>query len=219
MTESQKASPREPLADTLQAAPVVSSRTVFDGHVWDVRRESFEYNGEAIERDYVDHTGAVAVLAIDEHDRVLLIKQYRHPVRTREWELPAGLLDIRGESPLRAAQRELAEETDLEATDWSVLSEFYTSPGGSNEAIRIYLARGLSATPETFERTHEEADIELRWASLDEAVDAVMNRDLQNSILAIGVLAAHVARGRDWHGLEAGDVIWPRHPKSEAFPA
>lgn len=219
MTESQQASPREPLADTLQAAPVVSSRTVFDGHVWDVRRESFEYNGEAIERDYVDHTGAVAVLAIDEHDRVLLIKQYRHPVRTREWELPAGLLDIRGESPLRAAQRELAEETDLEAADWSVLSEFYTSPGGSNEAIRIYLARGLSATAETFERTHEEADIELRWASLDEAVDAVMNRELQNSILAIGVLAAHVARGRGWRGLEAGDVIWPRHPKSEAFPA
>lgn len=219
MAESQKASHREPLADTLQAAPVVSSRTVFDGHVWDVRRESFEYNGEVIERDYIDHTGAVAVLAIDDEDRVLLIKQYRHPVRARDWELPAGLLDIRGESPLRAAQRELAEETDLEASDWSVLSEFYTSPGGSDEAIRIYLARGLSSTAKPFERTHEEADIELRWVPLTEAVDAVMARDLQNSILAIGVLAAHVAQSRGWHGLEAGDVLWPRHPKSEASRA
>ncbi len=208
-----------PLADTPQAVAVLSSSTVFTGRVWDVRRETFEYNGAVIARDFVDHTGAVAVLAIDEVERVLLIKQYRHPVRTREWEIPAGLLDVRGESPLLAAQRELAEEADLEASDWSVLSEFYTSPGGSDEAIRIYLARGLSATAEPFPRSDEEADIELRWVSLDEAVDAVMARELQNPSLVVGVLAATVARSRGWQGLEAGDVIWPRHPKSEAFGA
>lgn len=209
--------PREPLADTRQAARVLSSSTVFDGHVWGVRRESFDYNGTVIEREFIDHTGAVAVLALDENERVLLIKQYRHPVRTRDWEIPAGLLDIRGESPLRAAQRELAEEADLEATDWSVLSEFYTSPGGSDEAIRIYLARGLSATAEPFPRSEEEADIEVRWVDLDELVDAVMARRLQNPSLVIGALAANVARSRGWQGLDAGDVSWPRHPKSEAL--
>ena len=88
--------PREPLADTRQAARVLSSSTVFDGHVWDVRRERFEYNDAVIEREYIDHPGAVAVLAIDDEERVLLIKQYRHPVRTRDWEIPAGLLDIAG---------------------------------------------------------------------------------------------------------------------------
>ncbi len=214
---SSAESPREPLADTRQAARVLSSSTVFDGHVWGVRRDRFEYNGAVIEREYVDHTGAVAVLAIDDQERVLLIKQYRHPVRTRDWEIPAGLLDIRGESPLRAAQRELAEETDLAASDWSVLSEFYTSPGGSDEAIRIYLARGLTPTAEPFPRSDEEADIELRWVGLDELVDAVMARRLQNPSLVIGALAAIVARSRGWQGLEAGDVSWPRHPKSEAL--
>ena len=207
------------LRDEPVEVDVLSSTREFAGRVWDIRRERFAIAGIEVVRDFVDHTGAVAVLAIDAAERVLLIKQYRHPVRTRDWEIPAGLLDVRGESPLLAAQRELAEEADLEASEWSVLSEFYTSPGGSDEAIRIYLARGLSPTAEPFPRSDEEADIELRWVSLDEAVDAVMARDVQNPSLIVGVLAAVVARSRGWQGLEAGDVIWPRHPKSEAFGA
>ena len=115
---------------------------------------------------------------------MLLIKQYRHPVRTREWEIPAGLLDVDGEDPLAAAQRELAEEADLVAAEWAVLADFVTSPGGSDEAIRIYLARGLSATPEAFAREDEEADMELRWVPLDECVDAVLARRVQNPSLA-----------------------------------
>lgn len=212
MTES-------PLEDTRTDVDIRSSERAFDGMVWGVRRDEFDYNGSDITREYVDHTGAVAVFALDENDRVLLIKQYRHPVGMREWEIPAGLLDIADEDPLVAAKRELAEEADIQAADWAVLSEFYTSPGGSDEAIRIYLARGLSPTAEPFPRSDEEADIELRWVSLDEAVDAVMARDVQNPSLVIGVLAAMVARSRGWQGLEAGDVIWPRHPKSEAFGA
>jgi 8-oxo-dGTP pyrophosphatase MutT (NUDIX family) len=197
---------------------IVSSEVVFDGHVWDIRRETFRLDGHEITREYMDHTGAVAVLALDERDRVLLIKQYRHPVRTRDWELPAGLLDLDGESPLLAAQRELAEEADLVAEDWALLNEFMSSPGGSNEVIRTYLARGVSAAPDVFARTEEEAGIELRWVPLDDAVDAVLSRDLQNSILAIAVLSAQAARARGWQNLGAAESPWPRHPLERTRP-
>ena len=177
------------LVDEPSAVTVLSSQVEFHGHVWDVRRDHFEYGSSSIAREYVDHTGAVAILALDEDDRAMLIRQYRHPIARRDWEIPAGLLDIDGEDPLLAAQRELAEEADLQASDWSLLSDIFTSPGGSSEAIRIYLARGLSATA-AFDRTEEEAELETRWVSLDDAVDAVLNRRLGNSILGIAVLAA-----------------------------
>jgi 8-oxo-dGDP phosphatase len=204
-----------PLEDEPQFADVTSSEIVFEGKVWDVRSDTFGYNGDAIVREYVDHTGAVAVLAIDDHDRVLLIKQYRHPVRMREWEIPAGLLDITGEEPLVAAKRELAEEADISATEWNVLAEFYTSPGGSNEAIRIYLARGISEL-DAFERIDEEADIELRWVPLDECVDAVLDRRIQNPSLVIALLAANTAKQRGWASLGPADAAWPRHPSNLA---
>ena len=202
------------LSDDPASVDIERSDVVYPGVVWDIRRDAFAYNDGTIVREYVDHTGAVAILALDAEDRVLLIKQYRHPVRTRDWEIPAGLLDIAGEPPLLAAQRELAEEADLSAAQWDILAEFYTSPGGSDEAIRIYLARDLSATAQPFERTEEEADIEVRWVPLDDAVSAVLARRVQNPSLAIGVLAAHAARARGWRTLGAGDAAWPRHPKS-----
>ena len=191
---------------------VSASDLVFDGRVWAVRRETFTLDGESIVREFVDHPGAVAILALDERDRVLLIKQYRHPVRSRDWELPAGLLDLDGESPLAAAQRELAEEVDLVAEHWNLLSEFMTSPGGSNEVVRIYLARGVSAAPEVFARTEEEAGIELRWVPLDEAIDAVLSREVQNAILCLAVLTAAAGRDRGWQNLGPADAPWPRHP-------
>ncbi|TBN56489.1 NUDIX hydrolase [Glaciihabitans arcticus] len=200
------------LKDELTNLEIVESERVFQGRVWDVRRETVKFGDGEIVRDFVDHTGAVAVLALDENDRVCLIRQYRHPVRAREWELPAGLLDLEGESPLIGAQRELAEEVDLVAADWSVLADFQTSPGGSNEALRIYLARGLSDAPEAFARTDEEAELEKHWASLDEIVDAVLARDVQNSILVIGALAAQASKARGWSTLAPGDAPWPRHP-------
>jgi 8-oxo-dGTP pyrophosphatase MutT (NUDIX family) len=195
---------------------VISSEIVFEGRVWDIRRDIFRLDDHEIAREYMHHTGAVAVLAIDERDRVLLIRQYRHAVRTLDWELPAGLLDVTGESPLLAAKRELAEEADLVAENWSLLSEFMSSPGGSNEVIRTYLARGVSAAPAVFARTEEEAGIELRWVPLDDAVDAVLSRDLQNAILAIAVLSAQAARSRGWQTLGAADAPWPRHPIERA---
>jgi 8-oxo-dGTP pyrophosphatase MutT (NUDIX family) len=204
----------ELLHDELDAAPVTSSEVVFEGKVWDVRRDTFGYNGSSIVREYVDHTGAVAVLALDEQGRVLLIKQYRHPVRAREWEIPAGLLDVDGEDPVLAASRELAEEADVAAAEWNVLAEFYTSPGGNNEAIRIYLARGLSTIDDAFHRTDEEADMELRWVPLEELIDAVLERRVQNPSLVIATLAAHTARERGWKTLAPADAPWPRHPSN-----
>jgi len=203
----------DPIADESFSPEVLSTEVPFEGKIWDIRRDEFLYNGEKITREYVAHTGAVAILALDDQDRVLLIKQYRHPVRHREWEIPAGLLDVRGEQPLAAAKRELAEEADLVAEQWNVLGEFYTSPGGNNEAIRIYLARGISAAESTFDRTDEEADMEVRWVALDEIVDAILSRRVQNPSLIVGVLSARVARENGWSQLGAADEPWPRHPK------
>jgi ADP-ribose pyrophosphatase len=192
---------------------IVSSETAFEGKIWNVRRDVFRYNGDEITREYVDHTGAVAVLALDDDGRVLLIRQYRHPVRHRDWEIPAGLLDQDGERPLLAAQRELGEEADLEAEEWNVLADVFTSPGGNVEAIRIYLARGIRSTGSAFAREAEEADIEVRWVPLDEAVDAVLQRRVHNAPLIIALLAARTARDQGWSTLGAPDEPWPSHPK------
>lgn len=208
----ETAEPAEPLRDEAADVTVTDSAVVYHGRVWDVRRDEVDYNGETIVREYVDHTGAVAVLALDDDGRVLLINQYRHPVRAREWEIPAGLLDIPGEDALAAAQRELAEEADLVAERWNVLAEFETTPGGSDEAVRIYLARGLSAASETFARTAEEADIRVRWVNLDDLVDAILRRDVQNPSLTVGGLAAHTSRARGWATLAPADAPWPLRP-------
>ena len=208
--------PVDELADERIDLPIVSSEVVFKGAIWDVRRETFDYNGDQITREFVDHTGAVSVLAVDDEDRVLLIKQYRHPIRSREWEIPAGLLDVADEDPLEAAKRELAEEVDLSADSWSVLSDYVTTPGGNNEAIRVYLARGLTDT-DAFAREDEEADIEKRWVPLDEALDAVVARRVQNPSLVVAVYAAFVARSRGWSTLAPADAPWPQREALRSF--
>ncbi|MFC4245026.1 NUDIX domain-containing protein [Gryllotalpicola reticulitermitis] len=203
----------ELIADEPFEAQVTESHRSFEGRVWDIRSETFAYNDGMLTRDFVDHTGAVAILALDDEGRVLLIRQYRHPVRHREWEIPAGLLDVEGESPLVAAQRELAEEADLTAGDWNVLAEIHTSPGGSSEAIRIYLARGLAPTATPYARTDEEADIETRWVPLEEVIDGILARRLQNPSLTVGALTAHASRERGWESLGSPEEPWTRRPR------
>ena len=200
------------LVDVPEHPPVVRRDVLHRGRVWDVVSEAFTYGGDTITREVVEHPGAVAILALDDDDRMLLIRQYRHPVRQRDWEIPAGLLDMAGERPLAAAQRELGEEADLAATEWSVLAEFLNSPGGSSETIRVYLARGLSAVP-AFERHDEEADIEVAWAPLDDVVEAVLARTVQSPSLVVGTLAAAAARARGWSTLGPGTEPWVRHPR------
>jgi ADP-ribose pyrophosphatase len=183
-----------PLADLRDPAEIVEAATVFEGKVFDVNRETARFHGGTMVREYSVHHGAVAVLAIDENDRVLLINQYRHPVRTRLWEIPAGLLDVEGEEPLEAAKRELAEETDLVAADWSDPITFFTSPGQSDEQVTLFEARGLSAAPHVHERTDEEAEIVLRWVTRDEALEAAFAGRIGNAILLIALLASHARR-------------------------
>lgn len=203
-----------PLRDELATPAVSASEVVFEGAVWDVRRDTFDLEGETLVREVVDHPGAVAVLALDEDDRALLIRQYRHPVAAHEWEVPAGLLDIAGEDPLVAAQRELAEEADVTADDWSVLVDYFTSPGGLTEAIRVYLARGLRPVPEgeRFQRDGEEAHLIHRYVPLDEVVAGVLAGDLHNSTLVIATMTARASREGGWTSLRPAGSRWPEHP-------
>ncbi len=183
-----------PESDALRDEPfepeVLQSDLVYEGAVWNVRDDRVRYGDGEIRRQYVAHTGAVAILALDDDGRVLLIQQYRHPIRHRDWELPAGLLDIPGEDPLAAAQRELAEEADLVAAHWEPLVSSWTTPGGNDEVIHVFLASGVSAASDAHARVDEEADIRVEWVPLDSAVAAVLDGRMRNGILGIGVLAA-----------------------------
>jgi len=208
--------------DRLAPAPVVASETVFTGRVWDVVRDTVDLDGAGhgsghgageVVREYQRHPGAVGVLALDERGRVLLLSQYRHPVRHVLWELPAGLLDVEGEPPAAAAARELAEEADRRAGTWHVLLDWFFSPGGSDEAFRLFLARDLSPVPEDERhvREDEEAGMVAAWLPLEEARDAVLAGALHNPGAVAGVLAAWAAREGGWSALRPVDAPWPSH--------
>ena len=156
--------------------------------------------GGTATRDVVENKGAVGVVALDDVGRVVLVRQYRHPVRQRLWEVPAGLRDVSGEDLLPTASRELAEETDYRANRFDLLVDLQTSPGFSNETIRMFLARDLSPVPEEerHERTDEEADLEIAWFDLDEAVAMILRGEITNSSTVAGLLASARARDDGW---------------------
>ncbi|MDL2081003.1 NUDIX hydrolase [Streptomyces sp. GXMU-J15] len=203
------------IKDTPQEWEVRATDTPFVGNKTSVRTDDVVMpDGHVVRRDYQVHPGSVAVLALDEEDRVLLIKQYRHPVRQKLWEIPAGLLDVPGENPLHAAQRELYEEAHVKAEDWRVLTDVYTTPGGCDEAIRIFLARDLSeAEGERFAVEDEETDLEYARVPLDELVRGVLAGELHNNCLVVGVLSLASARasGR-LDELRPADAPWPARP-------
>lgn len=178
------------LRDEPAAVEVVAGRTAFAGRVWDVRSDTVRYNSAEFTREYVHHPGAAAVVAIDDEDRVVLIQQYRHPIREREWEIPAGLLDVDGEPPGETARRELAEEADLVAGRWEPLVSIHTSPGGNDEIVHVFLARDLSEASRRHDRDEEEADITVVRVPVEAVVDAVLAGRMRNGILVAGVLAA-----------------------------
>lgn len=180
------------LGDRRQDRPVLGERTLHEGRVFDLVTRTVDL-GEAgtVTREFLRHPGAVAVVALDEADRVLLIRQYRVPVSAFLWEIPAGLLDGGDEETLLgAAQRELAEEADVAAARWDVLVDYATTPGGSDEVLRVFLARDLSPTDSGFVREGEEAEIEVQWVPLEEAVDAVLAGRIHNPSAVAGLLAA-----------------------------
>jgi ADP-ribose pyrophosphatase len=204
---------------TIKDAPeeweIRATKTPFVGNKTSVRTDEVVMpDGSVAGRDYQVHPGSVAVLALDEEDRVLLIRQYRHPVRQKLWEIPAGLLDVPGENPLHAAQRELYEEAHVKAEDWRVLTDVYASPGGSDEAIRIFLATGLSeAEEERFAVEDEEIDLEYARVPVPELVRGVLAGELHNTCLVVGVLSLVAARASGGlEGLRSAEAEWPARP-------
>ena len=168
---------------------VTARQTVYEGRIWNVVSETFDYKGESLTRDFVEHTGAVAVAALNAAGELFMIRQYRHPVRKNLWELPAGLTDLPGESNLDAAKRELAEEAGLQAETWQSLQTFYTTPGGNDESIEIFLATDLSKAKIDFVREGEESDMQERWVTLDEAIESVLKSEIQNPAAVVAILA------------------------------
>jgi ADP-ribose pyrophosphatase len=201
---------------------VVSSTERFRGGVITVRSDQVTMpNGNGTEvaiRDVIEHPGSVGVLALDDEDRVLLIQQYRHPAGHLLWEAPAGLRDVVGEPLVRTAQRELVEEAGYTAARWHTLCDIFTSPGMSNERIRIFLARDLTEAPvdelgrvldgdgRPFDRVHEEADMPVAWLPLDEAVGKALRGDIHNHIAIVGILAVQAARARGFTDLRPPDA-------------
>ena len=210
-------SPQEAVAIEDQHTPhtVTESKTVWSGRIVDmVKDHVIVVEGrEPVVREYTRHPGAVAVVVMRGEsggEEILLERQYRHPVQASLWEIPAGLLDIPGEDPRVAAERELAEEADLVAKRWDVLVDYFTSPGGSTEPLRIFLARELRDADEAFEREDEEATMEYAWVALSTALDWVLAGRLHNPSTVIGILSAHAARGRGWAGLREPGAPWLR---------
>ena len=183
-----------------------------------VEEEVLTPDAEPLQRQFTVHPGAVGILAVDDQERVALVRQYRHPVRHRLIEPPAGLLDVAGEDYLIGAQRELAEEVGLAASDWRVLAEEFTSPGGLSESMRMYLARGLTEAPapDGFVKHGEEAHMDIVWASLDDLVETVLAGRVHSPTLVVGVLAAWAAKTRGgFDSLRAADVTWPAREEQQ----
>lgn len=194
---------------------VVSSEHRFAGSVFAVRTDAVRMpDGSVANRDVITHPGAVAILALDSADNVVMVRQYRHPVGELLLELPAGLLDVDGESGLTGARRELFEEAALTAGRWQVLLDLYPSSGMSDEAIRIYLARELADIDEQdrFSPEHEEISMTVERYQLDELVRMALNGELFNATAVAGVLAAWAARADGWAGLRPADAPWPARP-------
>jgi 8-oxo-dGTP pyrophosphatase MutT (NUDIX family) len=193
----------------------VDSETIYVGNIFALRADEVRMpGGNTARREVVEHYGAVAVVAMDHDDNIVMVYQYRHPVGRRLWELPAGLLDLGGEPPHVTAARELKEEAGLSAQNWRVLVDLVSTPGFSDEGVRVYLATGVSdvGRPDAHD---EEADLVVRWFSLDEALRMVLDGEVVNTIAVSGILAAHAARN-GIESLRSVDAEWVDKPTAFA---
>jgi ADP-ribose pyrophosphatase len=168
---------------------IVSTELVFKGRIWDVVSEAFRFSEEILVRDFVRHPGAVAVIALNSNEEILMIRQYRHPVRKMLWEIPAGLLDIPGEALEQAARRELIEETSFDAKNFEHLITFHTSPGGNDESITVYLATDVQPVIHDFVAAGEETDMLVEWVPFKAALSAVLASEVQNPSTVVAILA------------------------------
>jgi 8-oxo-dGTP pyrophosphatase MutT (NUDIX family) len=184
------------LGDVAQDWPVESSEDLYRSALpfalrADVVRRPDAGDEEPFTRVVLEHPGAVVVLAVDDEERVLCLRQYRHPARMRMLELPAGLLDVAEEEPRAAAERELLEEAGLEAREWTPLVSAYSSPGISTELIHYFVARGVrEAHRGDFEAAHEEADMETLWVPFAELRAACLDGRVHDAPVLVAVLTA-----------------------------
>jgi ADP-ribose pyrophosphatase len=172
---------------------VINTVEHFRGPVFTLIRDTVAMpDGQTAARDYIQHVGSVAAVAVDDQERVVLVRQYRHPLRQVLWELPAGLRDVDGEDPAVTAARELAEEAGLVAARWDLLLTMHSSPGYSNEQISIYLGRELDRVDDgfEFERVFEESTMTTHLVPLDEAIAMVDRGEITNATTVVGLLAA-----------------------------
>jgi 8-oxo-dGTP pyrophosphatase MutT (NUDIX family) len=192
--------------------PVRSTKDIYVGRVMALRSDEVVMpGGRPAVREILEHPGAVAIAALDADDRLMMIYQYRHPVGRRLWELPAGLLDVAGEDPVATAARELEEEAGVAATEWSVLVDVASSPGFSDESVRVFLARGLSEVSRPDLGDDEEADLTHRWVPLTVAVRMALAGEIVNGITVAAVLATHAVCG-DARAARPADAPWTDRP-------
>ena len=193
------------LADRPEEWPVVDSEDLFrDDWVVALRadhvRRPGDEDGQPFRRLVLEHPGAVIVLAVDDDGRVCLLRQYRHPAGRQFVELPAGLCDVPGEDPGTTARRELREEVGLEASEWTHLGSFHSSPGISAEVQHVYLAQGLTDVgPGDFVAEHEEAEMEVFRAPFEDLVKAVLDGRVTDAPVALAALLV-VGRALDDRG-------------------
>lgn len=192
----------------------VHSDTVYVGNIFALRADEVRMpGGRTARREVVEHYGAVAIVALDDDGNVVMIYQYRHPLGRRLWELPAGLLDMGGEPPHRTAARELEEEAGLAADQWRVLVDLDSTPGFTDESVRVFLATGLREVDRP-EAHDEEADLRVERVPLAEAVARVFSGEIVNSTTVAGILAAHAVS--DVATLRPVDAPWTDRPTAFA---
>lgn len=192
---------------------VRGSQQLYRGAIFALRADEVVMpNGREARREVVEHYGSVAIVPVDEYDRVVLVHQYRHPLEKRLWEVPAGLLDVPGEAPFETARRELAEEAGLRAEEWCVLTDVATTPGMTDETVRVFLARGLSERPDAGTGDgDEEADLTIRRVPLPQAVSMAVAGEIINAPTVAGLFAAHLVLDGTATPRPA-DAPWPDRP-------
>jgi ADP-ribose pyrophosphatase len=164
---------------------IVSSREVYQCGLFRVtEEEATDPGGFRIKRSIVRHKGSAVMMAVDESERVLLVRQFRLPAAKSLWELPAGKLDA-GEKPLQAARRELREETGYKARTWKKLATFWPSPGYVGEKMTIFLATGLTAGEA---QPMEDERIECRWFKHRELDRMIRDGKIEDGKTIIGFL-------------------------------
>ncbi len=162
---------------------VISSEELLKNKLFTVVEEvAHDSDGFEIKRAIVRHPGSAVMMAVDEKDRILLVKQFRLPAEKDLWELPAGRLDP-GESPIQAAKRELREETGYKAKKWLKLASFWASPGYVDEKMTIFLARDLTAGKQ---EPMDDERIEARWFERKELRELIRDGSIADAKTLIG---------------------------------